>query len=74
MERAAGSQHPVHLADGAGGVGNGAQRERAERGVDRTVVERQVFTIEPDELDARIGDAATRSAESLRPTNDGSTA
>ena len=51
VERAARPQHPVHLAHGAGGVGNRAQRERAQRGVDRGVVERQVLTVEPDELD-----------------------
>ena len=40
VERAARPQHAVHLAHRAGGVGDRAQRERAQRGVDRRVVER----------------------------------
>ena len=74
VERAAGSQHPAHLAAAPGDVGDRAQRERAQRGVDRRVVEWEVRAVEADELDLAPVTRDTARADSLRPTADGSTA
>ena len=57
VERASGSQHPMDLAHGTAGVGDRAQRERAQRGVDRRVVERQLLAVEPDVTRIAAGDA-----------------
>src|SRR5438046_2503390 len=50
-EAAAGSQDPVHLAERPPCVGNGAEGEGTEGSVDRLVTEREILTIQADELD-----------------------
>ena len=45
------SQHAKQLVQGLCGVGDGAQCERAERGVDGGIAERQMLSVEAHELD-----------------------
>ncbi len=56
-------QHSAELAQGAGDVGDGAERERADGGVGGVIVERQVLTVEADELDGHAACRGTRLGE-----------
>ena len=51
MESPAGSQHATQLAQGSRDVRDRAQRERAERGIDRLAGEWEVLPVEADEPD-----------------------
>ncbi len=50
VELPARTEHAVELVKRSGDVRDGAHRERAERGVCRLVVQRDVFAVEADEL------------------------
>ena len=62
VEGATRPQHATHLAERARDIGNRAQRERAQGGVDGRVVEWELRTVEADELhvDRRRVDARLR--------------
>ena len=51
VKGAAGSQDPADLVQRPGDVGDGAQREGAQRGVDRCVLEGERGAVEADEFD-----------------------
>ena len=65
VQAAAGDQDPSHLVQRPAGIGDGAEGERAQRGLARGVGERHRLPIEanvddrdPRGADARLGDLA----------------
>jgi hypothetical protein len=51
MDFASGAKHPIQLAERSAGIRNGAQRERAESGIHRLVVQGEILSVEVHALD-----------------------